>query len=66
MAGVECDPIVGGIKRRKKRQPLDVVPMKMGKKERSLDGLVAKFALQALAQSALRSSAIQVDETVVG
>ena len=45
--------------------PLDVVPVKVGEEKGSLDGPLAKFVLQALAQPPHPTPAIQDDQGVV-
>jgi len=54
------------VKGLEKRDPLDVVPMKVGKIKRSLDRPLAKFVLQALAEASHPTPAIQDDQGVVG
>ena len=49
------------VKRQEERYSLNVVPMKVGEKKRGLNGLLAKFILQALAQPAHPAAAIDRD-----
>jgi len=53
-------------KRLEEGYTLDVVPVEVGEKKRRLNRLVAKFALQAFAQPAHPTSAIEDDQRAIG
>ena len=56
---MERDRIVSAIKRREKRQPLDVVPVKVSQKNVGVDRRVRDFLYQALAQPAYSASGVK-------